>query len=106
MGPRKTFKNELNPAMQFISRPGVAPEPEEAPSADPGHAPEAPARPHGKPPAGYKPNPAYIETKSKRLQLLVQPSLLEKIRARAKAAGTSVNDYVHSVLEDETEGEE
>jgi len=65
MGPRKTFKNELNPAMQFISRPGVAPEPEEAPSADPGHAPEAPARPHGKPPAGYKPNPAYIETKSK-----------------------------------------
>ena len=27
---------------------------------------------HGEPPAGYKLNPLYIETKSKRLQLLMQ----------------------------------
>ena len=50
-------------------------------------------------PEGYKVNPLYIETKSKRLQLLVQPSLLDKLKEKAKAEGRSVNDVAHSILE-------
>lgn len=92
MATKKTFKDNLNPAMQFISTP-------EAP------AEQSPQRPQEKPPEGYKLNPLYLETKSKRLQLLVQPSLLEKVKAQAKARETSVNDYVHSILEEATREE-
>ena len=53
-------------------------------------------------PAGYKTNPLYIETRSKRLQLLVQPSLLEKLRARATREGRSLNDLIHTILEEAT----
>ena len=56
-------------------------------------------------PEGYKVNPLYIETKSKRLQLLVQPSLLDKLKGKAKAEGRSVNDLVHSILEEALKGE-
>ena len=69
MGPRKSFKADLadiNPAMQFISIP------EEKPDA---------------PPPGYKYNPLYVETKSRRLQLLIQPSLFDKVRVQAQQKG-------------------
>ena len=56
-------------------------------------------------PEGYKVNPIYIETKSKRLQLLVQSSLLDKLKGKAKAEGRSVNDLVHSILEEALKGE-
>jgi predicted HicB family RNase H-like nuclease len=52
-----------------------------------------------KAPDGYKPNPEYIETKSKRLQLVVQPSLYDRVKDKATAAGLSVNEYIHRVLE-------
>ena len=58
-----------------------------------------------KAPDGYKVNPEYIETKSKRLQLVVQPSLYDKVKARATAGGLSVNEYIHRVLEEATKGE-
>jgi hypothetical protein len=81
---KKSFKDNLNPAMQFISTPV-----EEKPQTD-------------SPPEGYKVNPLYIEKKSKRLQLLIQPSLYSKIKARADREGKSVNELIHSILEDET----
>lgn len=93
MAQRKSFKADLNPAMQFISTP--AEEKAEVPTT----TTTAPA------PEGYKVNPLYIETKSKRLQLLVQPSLLEKLKNRAKSEGRSVNDLVHSILEQALKGE-
>ena len=85
---KKTFSEDLeSPAELFISRPEPV---RSRPAGDTGdQAPE-----------GYKLNPEYIETRSKRLQLLVQPSLLEKLRARAKREGRSVNDLIHSILED------
>lgn len=58
------------------------------------------SRPSGKAPEGYKVNPMYIETRSKRLQLLIQPSLYEKLRSRADREGRSVNDLVHYLLEE------
>ena len=81
---KKSFTNNLNPAMSFISSPV-----EEQPTL-------------AKPPEGYKLNPLYLETKSRRLQLLIQPSLHNKIKARADREGKSINELVHSILEDAT----
>lgn len=82
MAQKKSFKADLSPAMQFISTPAA----EETP-------------------AGYKVNPLYIEKRSKRLQLLVQPSLFDQIKARADAERCSVNDMIHRVLENAVKGE-
>lgn len=87
MTQKKSFKADLNPAMQFISTPT-----EETTTVE-GVASSKDA------PAGYKVNPLYIEKRSKRLQLLVQPSLYDKIKAQADAEGCSVNDFIHRALE-------
>lgn len=80
---KKTFKTQLNPALQFITAPEESVKTTDAPE-------------------GYKANPLYVETKSRRLQLLVQPSLYERIKGRADAEGLSVNELVHTILEDAT----
>ena len=91
MANKKSFKADLaNPAMQFISTPTEETREDLTPTAS--RTADAPE--------DYKVNPLYIETKSKRLQLLLQPTLLEKLRSRAKAEGRSVNDLVHSILEE------
>jgi len=51
------------------------------------------------PPEGMKINPLYIEKRSKRVQLVLQPSLYEKIKEESLAHGQSVNDYIHQALE-------
>lgn len=80
----KKFNLE-NPATQFISTPLKE---ETLPEVN--RAPE-----------GYKINPMYIEKKSKRVQLLMQPSLYSLLKARATEEGKSVNDMLHSILEKE-----
>ena len=55
--------------------------------------------------AGYKSNPEYVETKSKRVQLLVQPSLYEAVKAKAKAEGISTNEAIGEALRKYTEEE-
>jgi len=81
MASKKSFKADINPTMQFISA-----QPEATLSASAA-------------PDGFRINPLYVETKSRRLQLLVQPSLHQKLKARATAEGKSVNELVHSILE-------
>lgn len=88
---KKSFKD--NPALQFISAPA-----EEA--ATPAVQPEQPA---GVP---MKPNPLYIETRSKRLNLLVQPSLHSKIKDIAKVKDVSINELIHKALEEYVNKEE
>lgn len=95
MAQKKSFKAELNPAMQFISTPAE----ETTTGAGEGVASTKDA------PEGYKVNPLYIEKRSKRLQLLVQPSLYDKVKAQAETGGCSVNDYIHRVLEEALRGE-
>jgi len=105
MAQKKTFTSDISPAAQFISQPTEPPPTAENPEPERkaiGFPPMPPIAEPGKPPAGYKMDPRYIETKSKRLQLLLQPSLLERVKAQAKAQGTSVNDYVHGILENAT----
>lgn len=90
---KKTFKDSINPAMSFISQESIDRAEGETPAT-------AEAKRPDKAPEGYKLNPLYIETKSKRLQLLIQPSLHEKLKRKAQADGTSVNDLVNSILQD------
>jgi hypothetical protein len=47
-----------------------------------------------------KPNPLFIETKSKRVQLLLQPSLFETMKELAAKNNKSFNEFVHLVFED------
>lgn len=82
MTKRKTFVED-NPALRFITNP-------EEPQAREDH----------ETPAGYKPNPAYVEVKSKRVQLLMQPSLHSKVKALADREGVSLNEYIHKMLEE------
>ena len=51
-------------------------------------------------PQGYKISPVYIETKSRRLQLLLKPSIFKKLKQTADKKHTSVNDLVNSILEE------
>lgn len=94
-------REDSNPAMAFISEESI--EAVDGKGEDTAPALKAPTG--EKPPKGFKVNPLYVETKSKRLQLVVQPSLLDKLKGRAKAEGRSVNDLVHSILEEALRGE-
>lgn len=93
----KSFRD--NPALQFIStvESGEARQEEREPIPQ--------TNPTGKLPEGYKFNPLYVETKSRRLQLILQPSLYERVKAGAVAAGLSVNEYVHQILSNATREE-
>lgn len=113
---KKTFVDAINPAMQFITptdAEDAAPAAEvqtpkaKSAAAPSGKKPRGKAKPSGSTnkvkttdaPEGYKANPAFVETKSRRLQLLMQPSLHDRIKARAAAEGLSVNEFVHKTLE-------
>jgi hypothetical protein len=87
--PKKTFKNENNPAMQFIS---ASPE-EDSQENKTENIPTA---------VPMKRNPLYIETKSKRIQLLLQPSLHSKIKKISQQKETSINDLIHTILDQYT----
>lgn len=95
MAKKKDFTAAFNPATQFISMP--ANEQQETPQAttEPAQVETTTA-----PPAGYKADPRYIETKSRRVQMLIQPSLHDRIKARAKQERRSVNDMMHLLLEE------
>lgn len=115
MASKKSFTENTNPALAFIS----SPEPEQAedtPAASRKPAkkaegkksnPETSAPAHVKTtdaPEGFKANPLFVETKSRRLQLLVQPSIVDALKEAAKAEGRSLNDYVHVILEKAARG--
>lgn len=88
---KKSFKD--NPALQFIS------------SAEEERMEPEREKPTGKAPDGYKVNPLYVETKSRRLQLVLQPSLYERVKKRATNSGLSVNEYIHQILDEATREE-
>lgn len=95
---KKTFKD--NPALQFISTE------ESAPEQDISQAPAEQTSAPEQPPEGYKLNPLYLETKSRRVQLILQPSLHERVKQAAQTEGLSFNEYVHRALERAVKGSE
>ncbi len=101
---RKSF-TDANPAMAFIS---TAKEQEEFALTQPTKEElEAKLDPeplkkvsNGVP---MKKNPEYLETKSKRVQMLMQPSLYNSIKERAEKEGVSVNEMMHEILKTHVE---
>lgn len=101
--PKKSFADS---AMSFISKPSKPqemqkPAEETIQPVDPGQPQERPNKPiarSSQAPVGYKVNPAYIEKKSQRLQLLIQPSLYMALKEKAQADHTSVNDLISQLL--------
>lgn len=85
-----------NPALHFIGVPKEENGREEGESATPSKAAA---------PEGYKVNPLYIEKKNRRLQLLLQPSLYDKLKERAGKEESSINELIHSILEKAVKGE-
>ena len=91
---KKNFKQN-NPAEAFITMPEAETEPirEEAQRET-----QSKLRGTRKPPEGYKLNPEYIEVKSKRVQLLLQPSIVEALKALAKEKGLSMNETANEAI--------
>lgn len=95
MAKKKDFK-EINPALNFISTDSQA-ETKAADREAPGEI--APA------PEGYKINPLYVEVKSKRLNLLLQPSIVERMKKAAAEHSLSVNEQITVAIREYLERE-
>ena len=97
MANKKNFLNlpneNDNPTMAFISEESI----DEAENQN--HEIKIDTVNLDAPPKGYKINPLYVETKTKRVQLVLQPSLYKKIKTASKKAGLSLNEYAHRVFE-------
>ena len=94
----KQPKVEVAPELQFLSKETIeAVEGKQGSSTTPTGKEKAPE--------GYKLNPLYIETKSKRVQLVLQPSLYAKVKAAADKEKVSFNEYCHRLLEEATREE-
>lgn len=85
---KKSFKESVNPALQFMTIPESEAETTAPNTGTPSAAPE-----------GYKVNPLYVEKRTKRVQLVMQPSIYERTKTEADRLGLSFNEYVHKALE-------
>ena len=92
---KKNFKDD--PALQFITPPGEDPK-GDRPAEDGSATQDVPAF------VPMKRNPEYIETKSRRVNLMMQPSLYNRIKGMADRRGASVNEMIHSILEAKVNG--
>jgi predicted HicB family RNase H-like nuclease len=90
---KKSFRG-TNPALQYIS--SIELESEVTHNAQDTHNAAIMHKTHNVP---------MKETKSRRLNLLLQPSLLENMSKVARMKQTSVNDLINKVLKDYTERE-
>lgn len=88
---RKKFNNIENPALAYISTK----EPEEQEEATTPAEEET-----GNPPKGYKLNPKYIETKTKRVQLVLKPSMVDEVKKVAKSKKQSINSTIEEAIEE------
>lgn len=85
---KNTFKN---PVEAFITVPEGEPVKKDTPV-------DTPAGGLVKAPEGYKRNPEFIEVRSKRVQLLLQPSVVERMRTLAKSEGISINEIYNRAV--------
>ena len=86
MAKNKSFKTD--PTLTFISKESIEAVDGKEPSFK------------GKAPEGYKVDPHYIETKSRRLQLLIQPSVHEEAKRVSNELGISLNDFVNRAIQE------
>ena len=106
----KSFKDKIQEkakapeAMRYISTPPpVDPEPEPRPQPErkpKKRASASTSTPRKAATPARRAIPEYEETKSRRLQLLLTPSLYEAVKDKAAEARLSVNEYINSILKD------
>ena len=90
---KKPVISSDSPVMGFISSASMEDkEPEPLPEPEQQRAENVPE--------GYKLNPLYMEKKTRRVQLVMQPSLYDKVKLKAEKSGLSFNECVHAILED------
>lgn len=91
-----------NPALMFITQPEPQPTPEAKKTSRKAETSPLQAKTEriitGTAPSEARPTPPRKEYKSRRLQLLIQPSLYDEIKDRAEAEGLSVNEEIHNLL--------
>lgn len=97
MPKKKTFK--ANPALQFITAHDEPTEPDSGKLSRTEETEPTAKRPQ--PPEGYRLAPQFIEKRTRRVQLVLQPSVYDKIKATAQAENKSLNDYIHFLLEED-----
>lgn len=113
----KTFKDTVrakqaaeNPALQFFSQPNTEEDPPEG-GRDPedrdlSQMTEETASPEPIKEGHRTTNtPKGREARTRRLQLLLTPSLYEAVKAKAEKERRSINDLICIILEDETKGD-
>ena len=102
MSRKKSVLKDDNPAMNFISSASIDDEAVDNDKAAIIENLDLEDISEDIPPEGYKLNPAYIEKyiekKTKRVQLLMQPSLYDRLKAAATSEGESLNNYIHDML--------
>jgi len=103
----KSFKDKMQEkakapeAMRYITPPPVEPEPEPQPERKPKkRASASTSAPRKAATPARRAIPEYEETKSRRLQLLLTPSLYEAVKERAAEERMSVNELVNTILSD------
>lgn len=107
---KKTFTDKMqqkavNPTLQFISQPETAPEPQNEPQTAEERKPKrktatASSTPQRAPQARRALPQFEEETKSRRLQVLLTPSLFDELRERAAENRMSVNEMINTILKD------
>ena len=50
-------------------------------------------------PEGYRLDPRFIEKRTKRVQVVLMPSIYRRAKACAEARGVSMNEFIHLALE-------
>lgn len=130
---KKNFETITNPAELYISQPAKeeagkegtkgkqekkatatkkAPSKAPAPKKTATKKPTSPKKQEpvkvdpGEVPAGYKLNPAFIETKSQRLNLLVQPSVYKRLKKLATKKKQTVNGLINQIIIEKLESED
>ena len=97
MANKKSFLETDNPTLAFISASSVA-----ALESQKENTPSPKAETQNDTVSGHKVNPLYVETKTIRIQLILQPSLYKKIKAASKKEGLSLNAYAHKLFAEAT----
>lgn len=85
-----------NPALRFISTADPEPELDQEPT------------PAGleQPPKGYKIDFRYTEKKTKRVQIVLQPSTFNRLKKTAAKQKVSINEYINRAILEKLEREE
>jgi hypothetical protein len=105
---KKTFKDDSALLREAPALLLVSPEPQDKPVKKKAETKPAPqiSKPSPDPLPPLKPNPAMMETKSRRLQLLIKPSLHKTLKTIAGKKRMSVNELIHTALEQYVAGGE